>query len=366
MLGKLFARWGAGDRRKIEPKSPLEREIESWKVAIAKAGGNDTEFVVGKAIDLTDSAFHELSGGLKLRAGQAMGVAELRAGCNVGIGEGEGKTIIIATTVCRNFVLFAKDCFQEIIVDSDGAAAHYLSSTFGTLNKTYGDFFRAFGLNLIDPASFLNSPKDERWDQLRHRQTSDVIVMTLQTRSRLLSCGDQRVAKGLAKSNAIFFDDVPVDPISIKAALANLVPVIMAAAASNRDRLNWFLAAGIGSKNVNISLTERLAAVDIRSDRERQIESDAKAGAGLGSEADALVEELMEIGRQDGYLSTHPGGKFNERCQHIRAREIGEILNRLGGLELMQAAGYRVIDGLGRVKGRVLEGAWDSIGGWRS
>lgn len=81
-------------------------------------------------------------------------------------------------------------------------------------------------------------------------------------------------------------------------------------------------------------------------------------------EVDRLIAELIAIGRRDGFLSMQPGGKFNQECRHIRAREIGERLNTVGGMSLMQTAGYRVADALGPIPARELEAAWVGIGTW--
>jgi len=85
-----------------------------------------------------------------------------------------------------------------------------------------------------------------------------------------------------------------------------------------------------------------MRVVDLRDDKERQIERKAYAGESLGPEVDRPVAELTEIGRKDGYLSMKPGGKFDESCRSIHTRKIGEMLDQRGGMDLMQAACYRV------------------------
>lgn len=65
-------------------------------------------------------------------------------------------------------------------------------------------------------------------------------------------------------------------------------------------------------------------------------------------------------------LSSAPGREFNEKCHNICAREIGEQLNAMGGIDLMRAAGYRVAYSLGSAKGRELEYAWNQIGHWKA
>jgi len=106
---------------------------------------------------------------------------------------------------------------------------------------------------------------------------------------------------------------------------------------------------------------KRKQVVDLRGDRERQIESDANAGKSLGPEADVLVSELIEIGNSPGYLGS---GEEFDGFEHIRTREIGERLNQLGGKDLMVAAYYRVRAEIGAGKARELESAWGHIGDW--
>ncbi|MEK7652976.1 MAG: hypothetical protein AAB358_00620 [Patescibacteria group bacterium] len=103
--------------------------------------------------------------------------------------------------------------------------------------------------------------------------------------------------------------------------------------------------------------------IDLRDSKERQIEKDAHAGRSLGPDIDRLVTELIQIGETDGYLSMTQGGKFNKDCVHIRAHEIGESLNKRGGIDLMQAVHYRIRVALPG-KARSLERAWGYIGEW--
>ena len=103
--------------------------------------------------------------------------------------------------------------------------------------------------------------------------------------------------------------------------------------------------------------------VDLRSDEERQIEREAYREISLGPEADPLVNELIVIGQTYDFISD-PGGNFNENGQHIRTREIGDTLDRMGGIELMQAAYYRILAVLGLTCARALEYAWGHIGEW--
>jgi len=84
------------------------------------------------------------------------------------------------------------------------------------------------------------------------------------------------------------------------------------------------------------------------------------------SEVESLTDELIGIGKTDGFLSLQPGGKYNEKKRHIRAFEIGERLNDMGGLELMRKVGYSVAQLFppGSTAGRELEAAWVGIGSW--
>ena len=74
----------------------------------------------------------------------------------------------------------------------------------------------------------------------------------------------------------------------------------------------------------------------------------------------AFIAELNAIGLQDGFLSFRPGGKFNQQCRHIRAREIGMRLNMIGGSSLMR----KVYERVECPKARQLAAAWDEIGDW--
>lgn len=103
---------------------------------------------------------------------------------------------------------------------------------------------------------------------------------------------------------------------------------------------------------------------DLRSDREKRIEKRANNGLSLGPEIDELITELVEIGRISDFISIS-GGSFDDNGYHIRARQIGVQLNKIGGIELMQAAYYRVAAVLGPVVSRSLEVAWGYIGDWR-
>ena len=102
---------------------------------------------------------------------------------------------------------------------------------------------------------------------------------------------------------------------------------------------------------------------DYRTEAERDIERQAVRGDSKGPEIDGLIEELIQIGRTKKFLG-ESGPDFNDQRDNIRAREIGESLNDIGGKELMQFACYRVGKILGPEDMRQLEWAWNNIGEW--
>jgi hypothetical protein len=94
------------------------------------------------------------------------------------------------------------------------------------------------------------------------------------------------------------------------------------------------------------------------------IENNAKFGKSLEKEEDLLVNELIQIGKSYEYLSLKGDVKYNKRGDHIRARDIGEQLNKMGGIDLMRAAHDMVKSSLGTGQARNLESVWDGIGDW--
>jgi len=81
-------------------------------------------------------------------------------------------------------------------------------------------------------------------------------------------------------------------------------------------------------------------------------------------EVERLINELIDVGRKDDFLSERPGGVFNAQCHHVRARAIGKRLNEIGGLPLMQMAHKRVRRKLGENLTSHLDYAWSEIGQW--
>jgi hypothetical protein len=81
-------------------------------------------------------------------------------------------------------------------------------------------------------------------------------------------------------------------------------------------------------------------------------------------EVNRLVNELINIGIKEDYLSEHPGGGYNLQCRHIRTREIGKRLSEIGGMPLMLWVFDRVRKKAGKVPSSHLEYAWQEVGEW--
>jgi ankyrin repeat protein len=79
-----------------------------------------------------------------------------------------------------------------------------------------------------------------------------------------------------------------------------------------------------------------------------------------------LISELIEIGKTEKFISCRSPEtqKYDDKCNHIRAREIGHSLDRSGGMQLMRDAHAKVNNALGAVVARELESAWGGIGDW--
>ena len=75
-----------------------------------------------------------------------------------------------------------------------------------------------------------------------------------------------------------------------------------------------------------------------------------------------LTQELYLIGLSDGFLSRKPGGKFDDKCKNKRARQIGERLDKLGGIDLMREVHFKIEQMRGPA--RLLESCWGYIGRW--
>lgn len=82
------------------------------------------------------------------------------------------------------------------------------------------------------------------------------------------------------------------------------------------------------------------------------------------NEVQRLTDELVQIGQSDDFLSERPGGAFNAQSRHRRARAIGERLNEIGGMALMEYVHKRVRKKLGGTLAAHLAYAWSEIGKW--
>jgi Tetratricopeptide repeat len=92
----------------------------------------------------------------------------------------------------------------------------------------------------------------------------------------------------------------------------------------------------------------------------------------------ALIDELTGIGLTDGFLSTQPGGNFDEYNRHTRTRDIGALIAKIGTGGVVKADG-RVLGAdllmgiaIDAVQRRMrankpstgLQFAWQGIHGW--
>lgn len=84
----------------------------------------------------------------------------------------------------------------------------------------------------------------------------------------------------------------------------------------------------------------------------------------LKPEVNRMSEELIKIGQLDDFLSERPGGSFNGQCRHIRARQIGDRLNQIGGFALMENIYKKVRRRLGAQLASHLSYSWTDIGKW--
>ncbi len=91
----------------------------------------------------------------------------------------------------------------------------------------------------------------------------------------------------------------------------------------------------------------------------------------------ALIDELVQIGGRDGFLSTQPGGKFDDANRHTRTRAIGALIAKIGqhgifkvGKQplasdlLMDIVLNEVAQKMGSLRHAIsLKSAWSGIGG---
>jgi tetratricopeptide (TPR) repeat protein len=53
----------------------------------------------------------------------------------------------------------------------------------------------------------------------------------------------------------------------------------------------------------------------------------------------ALIDEVVQIGCSDGFLSTRPGEKFDDANRHTRAQAIGALIAKIGQGGIFKAGG---------------------------
>ncbi len=77
-----------------------------------------------------------------------------------------------------------------------------------------------------------------------------------------------------------------------------------------------------------------------------------------------MIDDLIRIGQNEGFLSERPGGSFNIQCRNTRARETGKQLHNLGGVKLMDFVMRKLQRPLGQELCSHLEYCWAEIGEW--
>ena len=55
------------------------------------------------------------------------------------------------------------------------------------------------------------------------------------------------------------------------------------------------------------------------------------------SEVKQMIEQLVQIGRKDDFISLAPGGPFDHQYHHREAKAIGRRIYEIGGIDLMFA-----------------------------
>lgn len=79
-------------------------------------------------------------------------------------------------------------------------------------------------------------------------------------------------------------------------------------------------------------------------------------------EVEELTSELIEIGNRDDFLSERPGGQFDSQCRHVRSRKIGERLNEIGDIQVMEKVVKKVSKRCSKPIAAHLEACWFRIG----
>lgn len=90
----------------------------------------------------------------------------------------------------------------------------------------------------------------------------------------------------------------------------------------------------------------------------------AMSGFSIGQKEDHLASELVAISLIEGFLSKQDTPGFNEDHRNLRAREIGEELHKMGGIDLMMQVRELVAKARGGETAHELDWAWHGIGEW--
>lgn len=114
------------------------------------------------------------------------------------------------------------------------------------------------------------------------------------------------------------------------------------------------------------ALTEEDNARLLSEEEDAFEEAETEAGMSLDREIECLVDELVAIGREEGFVSTSGPKIYDCYGVSLRAREIGKRLNDMGGLRLMKNVWWRVRLALSpSPASRDLDIIWNRIGEWR-
>ncbi len=83
-----------------------------------------------------------------------------------------------------------------------------------------------------------------------------------------------------------------------------------------------------------------------------------------GDEMNRLMDELIQIGQKEDFLSERPGGQFDRECRHIRTREIGQRIFDFGGADSMEWVIKKISKNkkMWRDLAAHLEACWNRIG----
>lgn len=84
------------------------------------------------------------------------------------------------------------------------------------------------------------------------------------------------------------------------------------------------------------------------------------------AEVKQMIDQLVNIGRKDDFISLAPGGPFDYQYHHRDAKAIGRRIYEIGGIELMMAVRQNVKYKLKDVLAEHLDHAWKGVGTWQA